>query len=243
GLLRASVSADRRPQALGRAIREADLWTLLAVCHLLVCASIPFLFERYLVVVSPLLSGALVLDVVICWALLRLAPRGKRPVALPALAPSIAAALVASILLRLPDLQGRWDELVTPYRGPLDFAIEAIAGRYERPENLTIATNYESTVLMFYLGSRVLSYHGSVPEEGVAPDVVVPRNHVGTRFEALMANLRKARYEAVSLPVGDLPFNNSPEVSVGPGLTATHQFRRPRRSASSPLVLYFRAEP
>ena len=72
------------------------------------------------------------------------------------------------------EIGGRLHEIRVPYWGPLDFAIVDLRERYADPSQLTIATNYEAEVFMYYLGSRGVGRFDPL-EPGLRPDVIIPR--------------------------------------------------------------------
>jgi hypothetical protein len=233
-VLRAAVEAlaQRAPGARdpGLAARLACarfLW-LAVLVYALVMTGIPFLFERYFVVLGPLLALALVLDLVSARGFARSAAAGLRAPARAALALAAAAGLGA-LVARAPELAGRVAEIRTPYRGPLDYVIPYLAERHPDPRSLVIATNYEEPAFMFYLGSRVLVgfYAPDLAKDLLeTPDVIVPRpwpDHI----DDLQRLAARGRYAQRSFPVGNLRWNNTPSLSARVGAKAGHRFRDP----------------
>jgi hypothetical protein len=243
------VPGDQRGPGLRGQLEAADLLAIAIAMHLLAVARVPFLFERYLIPVSPLVAAVLVLDVLSAADLARVgALQASQRGARRALVAVVGIGLALVTPWRLQDLAMRVEEIVTPYRGPLDFAIERLRARYPDPGALVIATNYESTVLMYYLRSRVIVGFGSTDlavDRALVPDVVIPRRQWDADRLGLLAGfLDRAEYEKEVLPVADLPYNNIPEVSIGPGLSVVHQRRTPAPSARYPaLELHHRVQP
>ncbi|MDP7570226.1 MAG: hypothetical protein QF391_01350, partial [Myxococcota bacterium] len=152
--------------------------------------------------------------------------------------------LLGGLVLRGDSLAGRLAELRTPYRGPLDFAIPAIAARYPRPEELVIATNYEEYAFMHYLGSHVivgLSLNNLANERGLEPDIVVPRRRWPRSLAALRPFLARGQWETQRLPVRDVHHNNIPALSASRFVPDPHRFTTPESSApDDQLVVYWR---
>jgi hypothetical protein len=213
--------------------------TLVLVVHVLVVSRAPFLFERYFILLSPLLATLLLLDASRAIDLLRasLRLRGSLPVRL--LAGAAAACLVGSLAVRAPELRGRIAEIAAPVVGPLDVAIPYLLGRYQRPEDLVVATNYEDPAYMYYLGSRVIVRFNATRlarDREETPDVVIPRRP--RHHAALRHFLEKADYERRSFPVYNTVTNQVPSLSPWtPGLDV-HRFatQLPRRPGQEVVI-------
>ncbi len=234
-LLRLALLAGARDGPAGSARRAAGFLALLVTAYAVVIAQVPFVFERYFVALSPLVSLWLLLD---AFSLREVLQRGPRPLA-RALAALAALVFLVVLGLRWPELQGRLYEAAVPYRGPLDFVIPYLAERYERPEELVIATNYEGPAYMFYLGSRVtIGFYGANLDRDleVVPDVIVPRSWP-EHLEILKALSEQRPYAAREFPVTNLPWNNSPALSPRLGRPTAHRFRTPRPEAGEPALV------
>ena len=199
----------------------------------------PLPLERYFVVLSPAITGAFLID---AFGLASLVRGGQRT----AVAAMLAVALVffGGLAFRADSLTGRIAELRTPYRGPLDYAIPAIAARHAHTEDLVIATNYEEYAFMYYLGSHVivgLSLNNLANEQSLEPDVVVPRRRWPRSLAALRPFLAKGEWEAERLPVRDVHHNNVPALSASRFLPDPHRFTTPATGdPDAQLVLYWR---
>jgi len=205
------------------AAAAASLWRLVLL-QVLVGAANPFFFERYFVVLSPLLVLAAVADGAAWLALLRGLPRRG---ALQASSGLLALlVLVPTLCLRFPELAGRVREIRTPYVGPMDVVVDVLFTHAPDPAALTVATNYEREVLMYYLGCRV---QAGLEGEDVPDLVVLRRFQTGSRH--LRAELQQdPRFVPLELPVADLPFNNVPELFTGRHLRTTHLWEAPPSS-------------
>jgi hypothetical protein len=203
----------------------------------------PLALERYFIVCSPAITGAFLLD---AFALVE-AARRRLPDARWAGGAAASGIAVLTLLLRVPGLpavEGRLAELAQPAWGPLDYAIPYLAERYEHPDELVIATNYEEYAFMYYLDSHVivgLSLNNLRRERELAPDVVIPRRRWPRSLRELGPFLRAADWEEVRLPVADVHHNNVPALSASRFVPAPHRFETPKTDApDEQLVLYLR---
>jgi hypothetical protein len=137
-------------EVAGRA--TARFFWLLVVTHWLLVARLPWFFSRYLVVLSPIVSGLAILEAALLISELRRTAGGLRWFALLA----GLVTLAGSAVVRVPDLRGRYYEITHPYRGPVDAVIERLRERHAEPDRLVIATNYEALVYAYYLDCRVI---------------------------------------------------------------------------------------
>ena len=190
----------------------------------------PLIYERYFVVLSPVLTLVFLLDAVVC--LERAAP-SRRPV--------LALALVGLVLVamgpRLDAVRGRWQEIREPVQGPIDFVVRHLRERYRDPAKLVIATNYEAHPLMYYLGSHVivgLSRNNIRAERALVPDVIVPRRRWPGGIPEIRRFLAKAEYEAYALPVLDVHYNNTPSLSASAAVPDPHRFESPVAGIADP---------
>lgn len=208
----------------------------------------PLVYERYFVVLGPLLTLSFLLDgsalLELAPALLRGRPRSTaRRIAFAAL---LGVALVP-LVQRIPAVRGRVLEIVTPVRGPIDFAVEYLRARYPDPSALIVATNYEAHPLMYYLGSRVivgLSRNNIAEERGLTPDVVIPRRAWPRGLPELRRFLARGEYREQRLPVLDTHYNNIPSLTASPATPDPHRFETPAAGPESPgrLRIYQRVD-
>jgi hypothetical protein len=212
GVLALSRGARDEPEGLRQRRQISGFLTLLLLTWWLVVSRTPFIFERYFVLLGPVLIAMLIVDVSIFLDLWRGQARSWRS---GLAAAAIALCTAASLVVRLPELEGRVYEIRHQYLGPLDYVIPYLAGRYEDPSRLVIATNYEGPAYMYYLGSHAtVGYFGPDLERdsGIQPDVIVPRRWKDN-YEVLEALEARGHYERVNFPVTSLRMNNIPELS------------------------------
>lgn len=222
--------------------RVADGLSLFALGYALVVCINPLFYERYTVVLSPIVSLVFLLDA------FRLAERLPARLRIPRAGAWTAAGLFAlvglSLGVRLPELRGRLAELAAPYRGPLDFVVPYLQARYPRTEELVIATNYENHPLMYYLGSRVIvgtNLANITRDRLLAPDVVIPRRRWRQGQGELRRFLAAGGFERRSFPVEDRHWNNIPALSRSRLVPDPHRFRTPvPASEAAALEIYER---
>lgn len=200
-----------------------------------VCMS-PLVYERYVVVLSPLLALAFLLDA----ATLLDAAGPHRRVA----GAGLVALALASVAVRAPEIAGRVAELREPVRGPVDATVAALRARSPDPSRLVIATNYEAFPLMFYLRSHVivgLTLHEIVRERALEPDVLVPRGGWPRGLPELARFARRGHWEVEELPVRDVHFNDVPALSRSAAMPEVHRFRTAPLEPGAPrLRIYYR---
>jgi hypothetical protein len=204
---------------------------------------VSFLFTRYFIVLQPVVSLLVLLGGRMLLA--PDAPGGRTPRARLIAVSALVAAFFTLDLVRNADLlEGKLDEAVHRYEGPLDAVIPYLAQRYPAPDRLVVAVSYEETSFMYYLGSRtIVGFLGNNLEQDLrlVPDVIVFRRR-SPRFEggterALLELLRRGGYRRVVLPVYDAKYNTIPEV-IPPYV---HPFRtQAPKSEGDKLVLYVR---
>ncbi len=226
----------RSPGALPRPERRvADRLSLFALGYAALTCLNPLVYERYTVLLSPVVTLIFLLDA-FC-----LARGSRRRGAL------LVALAVLGCLPRSHEIAGRAAELISPVRGPLDFALPYLRERYADPSSLVIATNYENHPLMFYLDARVIigtNLSNLLEDRRLEPDVVLPRRRWRVGLTELQRFLAAGDFERHALPVVDLHWNTNPAVSATPAVPDPHRFRtaRPEDEAQA-LELYLRREP
>jgi hypothetical protein len=227
-------------------LRLSRLLALAAVFELLAATGIPFAFDRYAMPALPLLAASLILDVGLALDLARSLTPAPRLAARLAL----AGALVFSFALILPakreELQGRLAELREPVLGPLDFVIPRLRSLRDDPSSLVIATNYETSSYVVYLGSRTLvGYTGAnrAADLAASPDVIISRKNT-RRYRAELATYwNRERFVRETFPVVDLPYNNIPQLTPLGVIKVLHQYRTPRPTRDEDrLEIWVRAD-
>jgi hypothetical protein len=232
-VLRAAVAWRRRatetaPPAASRV--SARLLGLCAGYAAIACVN-PLVYERYFVVLSPLVTLACLLD---AHTLIDTARAPRRT------AIALAALLAVALVPRAGSVWGRLAELRHPVRGPVDFAVAHLRERYPDPAALVIATNYEAHPLMYYLGSRVIvgvSGHDLARERDLRPDVVIPRRAWPRTLPPLRRYLARGEYREEWLPVVDTRYNQIPAVSAARATPDPHWYATPVAGPADPTRL------
>lgn len=244
GLLALTRFAGRSEPAEAEPLRAVTraLWISLIV-YVLVLARNPAIFERYFTLLGPWITAVFLLD---CARLfIALGPEQGWGRLRASICLLVAGALAASLIGRWPLVTERWYEVWHRYRGPLDVVIPFLAETYGETENLVIATNYESTPFMYYLGSRVIVQWNPTnldAESRLRPDVVIARRgHPRAGLDRLVLD---GSYERAESDVRDSYYNNIPELFAMGTMRAmhmpTHLFRtlEPRGRADTLVVLW-----
>jgi len=147
------------------------------------------------------------------------------------------------MVLSVRNITGHVKEIVTPYQGTVDYAVAYIRANYADPTQLVIATNYEETSYMYYLGSRVTIGQAlnNLPEDRkFLPDVIIPRQLWNFAAYPYFENFRSlANYRAVTFPISDYFVNNIPELRHP---RYYHQFVRLPVKDEKPMVIYVRTD-
>jgi len=215
--------------------------SLFFVVYCLAIAKIPNpLFTRYIIPLQPILALIIILDIAVLYDFVS---QYRLPVAAFArgfLAVIIAGSIMFNIVQNANYLKGHLFEVLYQYRGTLDYVIPFIRENYPNPENLVIATNYEETSFMYYLGSRVIVGHvgNNLAEDArTQPDIIVYRKS-WMDFEDVFRNfLALKAYGRISFPVFDYPVNNIPELNWQPPFK--HRFRTLQASKEEDKVDIF----
>ncbi len=200
------------------ALQSSLLLTGLFVVYLVLIARVPnFMFTRYLIPAQPILSATLAVDIVSVLTVVHLAT--GRTLKLAGLWAVVAIFAIVGISRSRNTWSGHLAELNTPYKGPLDYAIPFIASKTNRPDTLTIATNYEETSFMYYLGAKtIVGFVGNnlAVDSLAKPDVVLYRRAWGNYPNVFNGFLQRGNFKVERFPVADLPVNNIPEVNFRP---------------------------
>ena len=190
-------------------------------------ARTPFFYERYYVSVSPLLMVATAVASAALWQRGRASASGAR-MAQGALA-TLAIVAATSLVVREPELAGRWRSFGQTYQGPLDDAIRFVGALPSQRRPLVVATNYEDHAFMFYLGARaVLGFYAPdrAADAAVDPDVIVIRPW-GQNTKALAQQALRGEFETHERPVANLKANNVPSLSTRNQAGLVHRFESP----------------
>lgn len=222
-----------------RKLLASDFLSLFFIVHLLVAARAPWVFTRYVIVLQPILTAILLLDVFLIFYFLDLL---VSPGAIARFKKGLALLLVLGFCLnsrhKLEPLAGHVHELLYPYKGPLDFAIPYILENYKDTGKLVIAANYEENSLMYYLGAKVIiGFVKNNLEEDLkeTPDAMIFRKYWERDPWELQFFLEKVGYGKIVFPVLDYPVNNMPDLHYG----VRHLFHTPlARNESDRLEIY-----
>jgi hypothetical protein len=193
-------------------LRVSNFLTYFVVGYIILIAITPFMFDRYFILLQPVLSIIIILDGFIVFELIQ--SQKSREIVVYILGISFLLSLVNKADLMKDHLY----ELTHKYRGPLDYIIYFIKDNFKNPENLTIATNHEVTVYMYYLDSKIYTDYNDKSEayKSSKPDLIIPRKYMVPEpfVEKVNELLNEGGYKKLSFPIYDYPANNIPELSI-----------------------------
>ncbi len=201
------------------------------------------LHQRYYVMLMPLFALVFVLAFKACVALVSAHLVKPRPWVLNAVKSGLLAFLAIPLIASWSHHVGHVREILTPYKGTVDYTVQYIRDHSSNPEDLTIATNYEEHAYMYYLSSRVTIGQAlnNIPGDlAYQPDVIIPRQlWMVAAYPYFDAFRKTATYSAVELPIADYYVNNIPELRHP---RFTHQFATRVPGDQSPMVIYVRTD-
>lgn len=219
------------------------LFLLIFGVYAYLIARIPnFIYTRYIIMLQPVLVGSIVFDFV-------LLVFNHDDSSKFSFAPRYMLILVILITFTLSNvfsnskfISGHITELFNIYRGPLDETIPAIKAKYGKTDTLVIASNYEETSYMYYLGAKVtVGFIGNNLEDDakVVPYVMAYRKPWGNFTEIFQNFMRNNIYIRESYSVYDNPVNNIPELNFMPAFN--HKFATQMANSEQEKVeLYFK---
>jgi hypothetical protein len=201
--------------------RVSLLLSIYVVAQALLVCKIPNpLFTRYFIMLQPLLVLSFALDLLILARITLGMSARWRTACATVMALLLAGSVGWAFSQNRQLIRERLYEISHQYQGVLDFAIPYLRERYERPDRLVIATNYEETSYMYYLGCRVIvgflnpdlqqNLEQTLMER---PDCIIYRKWWAkfTNRNIFAELLKRGDYEMVTFPVLDYGFNNIPE--------------------------------
>ncbi len=195
--------------------------TTLLVVYSVTISAIPYkTFTRYFIALQPILALIIIVDAAIIYNFFS---RRQSPLSFylkGALLVVFAGFVFHNISSNIWEIKGHVYELTHQDKGPLDYVIPFIKNNYKDTEHLVIATNYEETSFMYYLGAKVIiGYVGNNLEADRRehPDIIVYRKGRDNFINEIIYFMRY-EYTRKSFPVVDSLWNNLPELGF-------HRFR------------------
>jgi len=235
-----------RAWRIDKGLKISNLMSLFFILYILLVTRAPLniIYERYFIVLQPVLIMILLLDIFTMFDLMSSlrTPFGKMRLRI-GYSVLICFLLVPALLNKEGHIRGYIYELTHRYRGPLDFIIPYIKDEYKDPGRLVIATNYEEGAYMYYLDSKVIVGYGggNLREDAkMSPDVIVIRREwPNARSPVFRSFFRKARYGRTVFPVSGYWVNNIPQTAGW----IRHQYRtRMTDNKEEQLEIYIKKE-
>ena len=200
-------------------MRVSNFLSFFFIAYASVMAFFPsfIIYQRYYIVLIPVIAMILCLDIFSTFELLSKIPYKPMQNRIKWLCAIIFLSVLSlNVYDRIDHMQGHVYELFHQYKGPLDFAVPFIKSHYDNTENLIIATNYEELVYMYYLGAKtIIGFMGNnVNEEtNMRPDIIIFRKTRNLAYLSVFNHfLHTGRYQKVSFPVLDYFVNNIPQL-------------------------------
>ena len=199
------------------ALQLSLLLTIFFIAQALLVGKVPNpMFARYFITLQPILVLTFALDLLILGRLARGMEGWRRTAGTTLVALLLAGSIGWAFSQNRQLIKGRLYEITHQYRGVLDFVIPTLQERYQHPERLVIATNYEETSYIYYLNCRVIvgfltpNLSRDLLEK---PDCIIYRSFWSTLTDSSIYNdfLGRDAYERVRFPVYDYGVNNIPE--------------------------------
>ena len=228
-------------------LQISNYFTLLFICYFIIIIRIPLpvIFQRYFIVLQPVLAMILLLDSFFFFDLAgRINSYGKK-IPQVIIFGFVCIVFLFNGLPKIELIKNHVYELFHQYKGPLDYAIPFIRSTYDHPERLVIATNYEECSYMYYLGSKVtIGYVGCNLAEDIMiqPDIIIiRRKRTRVDRQVFLSILKKGHYKKISFPILDYTVNNIPELPGG--VYAVHLYKTPvTQNGERCLNIYVRQE-
>jgi len=208
-------------------VRFSNLLTIIFSIYFFAIAKIPnFPFARYFIPLQPMLALIIILDSGVVYNIISHYRSSLMRYCRGALIIVFIGSVFYTTSKNAESIKGHVYELYHQYRGPLDYLIPFIKGKYTNTDNLVIATNYEETSFMYYLNAKVtIGFAGNNMEQDsqTVPDVIIYRKPQIKYTPTFPSLFEIQRYERISFPVADSPANNIPELNrMSP---VQHKFR------------------
>ncbi|MBU1131364.1 hypothetical protein KJ840_04480 [Patescibacteria group bacterium] len=198
-------------------IKLSNFFLLLFIIYILLIAKMPYLYERYFIYIQPILIGMIIIDIFILYELLLDNIKKTKKYFYQFL----FILIVFGLIFKINIISEHLYELNQPYYGPVDYVINYLKEKFVKPENLIIATNYEETSYMYYLGSKVIiGYARANLKEDLKkqPDIIIYRKYNPGDPGIFNYFLQNNKYNKIIFPVSDYFVNNMPD-------TCCHLFR------------------
>jgi len=199
-------------------IKISNFLTFFFVIYIVIIARSSYFFERYYITLQPIFILILLIDGFCIFKMLGLLNKKSPSNRFRQIVPlSIGMVLILSLINIYPVFKNHLYELTHQYKGPLDYTIPYIKKNYKNPKNLVIATNYEETSYMYYLGSKtIIGFVFNNLEKDIKekPDILIYRKGWPQHTKLFNIFLQRDKYKRISFPVFDYPFNTIPEMSL-----------------------------
>lgn len=194
-------------------IKFSNFLLLFILSYIFFIAISPFNFQRYYIVLIPIIFTMITLDIfslfkIISFSQLNIYKKIKKLLVF-----IIIFVIIFNLIPKTNLINNHFYEIFHQYQGPLDYVIPYIKEGYKKPGGLTIFTNYEENSYIYYLNAK--TFNNITNKLSQTPDIIIIRKCGGvnySNYESLNNLLKQAAYEKMSFPIFDYCFNNIPEI-------------------------------
>jgi hypothetical protein len=186
------------------------LLSFIFIIFVLLISKMPFLFVRHFIVLTPILAIMAGTDIILFHTF-----NEKNNILIVVFYGIIFSILFITSPKKIKYFKEYLYEVSHQRKGPLDFIIPYLKERYQHPDQLTIATNYEELSYVYYLNCKTVlgyNYKNLAEDTTTTPDILVYRKKWGHDPMPFNHFMSKAKYEKVTFPVFDSPTNDITEI-------------------------------
>jgi len=226
-LLLPNIKSKIANESLKQKIYLSSISSAFFLIYALLIANSAVFFQRYYLILYPLLFVIIILDIFSLKSFLtKKYIDNFTPKISKFFFSTIGVVSIGIVSFQLPLILNHVYELFHQYKGPLDFAIPYIQNTYKNPADLKIATNYEEHGFMYYLNSQILigQVLNTINQDlELRPDIIFQRKeHFKEADQFFQYYLGQAAYKKVKFSIIDYDVNNIPDTN---DLAFYHQFK------------------
>lgn len=194
-------------------IKFSNFLLLFILIYIFFIAISPFNFQRYYIVLIPIIFTMITLDIFSLFEITSFPQPNIQKKAKKLLVVIIIFVIIFNLVPKLDLINNHFYEIFHQYQGPLDYVIPYLKENYKKTEELVIFTNYEENSYIYYLNAKTFNNITNFLNQ--IPDIIIIRKCSSvnySNYESLNNLLKQATYEKISFPIFDYCFNNIPEI-------------------------------
>ena len=205
--------------------RMTFFMTVFFICFCLMVGKMPLLWERYFIVLQPVMILILLTDIVIIFKYISTHFKNStQRFAKIIFGGALIFVFTINSEIKINFFKNYLYQITHQYKGPLDYLIPYIKENYKNTDTLVVATNYEELSYVYFLNCKVtIGYINKNIKEDMnyQPDIIIFRKKWGHNPYYFNQLIQKAQYKRISFPVFDYPVNDIAELEFG----IQHQFK------------------